>query len=208
MKNTKLNIVPRFAIIDGAKANDELADIFQSVTRKQCLYRGESENKLASVAPYLLFFTPDDPFLPLFLNHGIAQSWGIFISTTAEMEEVMHHFRKFLIVDTEDDKKMYFRFYDPRVLHIFLSTCNEQQLQEFFGPIDYILAEIKENPSHVIAYSYQQHNLQADTISFADFLSTPLSASQSTNEQNPAQLAAEKQDDSQKEDRPKKRTFL
>jgi hypothetical protein len=28
-----------------------------------------------------------------------------------------------------------FRFYDPRVLRIFLPTCNAQEVFQFFGPV-------------------------------------------------------------------------
>jgi hypothetical protein len=33
------------------------------------------------------------------------------------------------------ENRMYFRFYDPRVLQAFLPTCTAEQLNGFFGPI-------------------------------------------------------------------------
>jgi hypothetical protein len=51
------------------------------------------------------------------------------------------HLRKFLIVQSEEGKEMYFRYYDPRVLRVFLPTCEPAQLKEFFGPIEAFLAE-------------------------------------------------------------------
>ena len=56
-------------------------------------------------------------------------------------EDCWKHFRKFLIVKTEDGKELYFRFYDPRVLKIFLPTCEKDQMIEFFGPIERFIVE-------------------------------------------------------------------
>ena len=36
---------------------------------------------------------------------------------------------------------MYFRFYDPRVFRMFLPTCDETQLRDFFGGVDFFIAE-------------------------------------------------------------------
>jgi len=32
-------------------------------------------------------------------------------------------------------KFLYFRFYDPRVLRVFIPSCTDQQLIQFYGPI-------------------------------------------------------------------------
>ncbi len=34
-----------------------------------------------------------------------------------------------------------FRYYDPRVLRIFLPTCTPAELREFFGPLSRLYAE-------------------------------------------------------------------
>ena len=40
-----------------------------------------------------------------------------------------------------DGTPLYFRYYDPRVLRIFLPTCSAAQLKQMFGPVDAFLAE-------------------------------------------------------------------
>jgi hypothetical protein len=38
-------------------------------------------------------------------------------------------------VQTADRRKLLFRYYDPRVLRVFLPTCDPAQLWQIFGPI-------------------------------------------------------------------------
>jgi len=52
-----------------------------------------------------------------------------------ELEQLFEHLRSFLKVKEPDDKELFFRFYDPRVLRIFLPTCNAQEVFQFFGPV-------------------------------------------------------------------------
>jgi len=47
-------------------------------------------------------------------------------------------------VQTEDGRELYFRFYDPRVLRIFLPTCNAEEAATFFGPVRQFLVEAQD----------------------------------------------------------------
>ncbi len=51
------------------------------------------------------------------------------------------HLRSLTLVYRGDGVPLYFRFYDPRVLRVFLPTCTPVQLQQMFGPVDAYLAE-------------------------------------------------------------------
>ena len=44
----------------------------------------------------------------------------------------------------EDGRELYFRFYDPRVLRIFLPTCNAAETATFFGPVGQFLVEAQD----------------------------------------------------------------
>ena len=43
-----------------------------------------------------------------------------------------------------EGKKLYFRYYDPRVLREYLPTCNEEELAAFFGPVVSYMMEDKD----------------------------------------------------------------
>lgn len=43
-----------------------------------------------------------------------------------------------------DGKPLYFRYYDPRVLRVYLSTCNAQDTGVLFGPVSRYAMEGEE----------------------------------------------------------------
>lgn len=43
-----------------------------------------------------------------------------------------------------DGRKVYFRYYDPNILRIFLPTCDPEQSAVFFGPVRAFTAEDPE----------------------------------------------------------------
>ena len=45
------------------------------------------------------------------------------------------------MVKSPSGKQVYFRFYDPTVLRLFLPTCLSKEIEEFFGPVKQILME-------------------------------------------------------------------
>jgi len=51
------------------------------------------------------------------------------------------HFRDFHKVELPDQRIVIFRYYDPRVLRIFLPVCNQSELRQFFGPVQTFLVE-------------------------------------------------------------------
>lgn len=58
-----------------------------------------------------------------------------FFTAAAAFEGVRKHFCRFLLVQLENGKEVFFRFYDPRVLREFLPTTNSAELATFFGPV-------------------------------------------------------------------------
>ncbi|HXB43158.1 MAG TPA: DUF4123 domain-containing protein [Puia sp.] len=122
------------------------------------LYKGRSEEALASVAPYIFSFPHSEEFSDFILRNGWGNSWGIFAYTAQSIEDIFHHFRKFLFIKTQDEKQFYFRFYDPRVLRIFLPICDTDQILEFFGPIEKFILE-GEAKEDAMEFSHQNGKL-------------------------------------------------
>ncbi len=61
--------------------------------------------------------------------------WGVFVFSKASLDELRLHFRRFLVVALPDGEEWFFRFYDPRILPLYLPNCNEWELRKFFGPV-------------------------------------------------------------------------
>ncbi len=130
-----------YVVLDAARSADIPALL---ATHDECavsLYQEKEPAQLGDYAPYLVELDPDSPLLEAIVSQGWGESWGMFLWSARPLRAVRRHLRRFLVVKTEDGCKMYFRFYDPRVLRIFLPTCTVRQLRELFGPIDTFLVE-------------------------------------------------------------------
>lgn len=131
-----------YAIIDGASVDGLLDNIYDYKPENFCLYPGELAPDMAEVAPYLVHLELKSDFTNWVVGQGWGQHWGIFLVSQASLRDLRQHFRKFIIVYS-DGQPLYFRYYDPRVLPVYLPTCNANELSIFFGPVEYFLFEDK-----------------------------------------------------------------
>lgn len=49
--------------------------------------------------------------------------------------QLHRHFRKFNVVQGPNNKQLFFRYYDPRLIYNVLQALDFQQVTEFFGPL-------------------------------------------------------------------------
>jgi len=152
-----------YAILDAARDDAVYQELVNSDIENICLYRGEKAIELATVAPYLINLKREDPFTQWFLNAGWGKSWGIFVQSPASLNELRQHFRTFLMVYDEEGKPLYFRYYDPRVLRVYLPTCNESELKVVFGPVTRYVIE-GENANEMIAYFLTAGQLAREAV--------------------------------------------
>jgi hypothetical protein len=83
------------------------------------------------------------PLLASLLREGWGQSWGLFVTSKRPLVELRRHFRRFTIVRDEAARVLYFRFYDPRVMRVFLPTCTPRQSSQLFEDITAAMMEDK-----------------------------------------------------------------
>jgi hypothetical protein len=124
-----------FAVLDGASIPDLLDMLYEHYPEFICLYRGELEPDIAEVAPYLVRLEQNSPITKWILERGWGNHWGIFAITQVDLTALRQHFRRFLTVHDEQGAPMLFRYYDPRVLRVYLPTCNAEELKTVFGPV-------------------------------------------------------------------------
>lgn len=137
-QNSQNNI---YAVLDAARIFGK-SDVSQSLqTNFLSLFMGQSEDLLSSAAPYLFSYRNESEFGKWLFEKGWGKGWGIYVETKVAIEELRKHFRKFLVLKSEEGNELYFRFYDPVTLRTFLPTCNTQQLIDFFGPIKMFVME-------------------------------------------------------------------
>jgi hypothetical protein len=126
---------PLYAVLDGASIPNLLALLSEQGASNVCLLPGELDPELAQAAPYLVQCRPQAPLTERFITQGLGNHWGILAESDADLRTLRMHFRKLLSVWDPDGKPLFFRYYDPRVLRVFLPTCTVGELQTFFGPV-------------------------------------------------------------------------
>ena len=128
---------PLFAVFDAARRPPILPLLDDDIDGEvQSLYDGESAVELAKYAPYLASLPAGSELLDQMIEQGWGDSWGIYLTSRKPLAEIRHHLRQFLIVRKSDGKEAYFRFYDPRVLRVYLEGCSGADVRTLFGPID------------------------------------------------------------------------
>ena len=132
---------PLYALLDAARDIKIYALLLQCNEERQSLYEGAEGDKLAMFAPYLVRLQPDSALLESVVRQGWGKSWGVYLTCPSGLVDVRRHFRHFLKVKKPDGKVVYFRFYDPRVLRVYLPTCTPQELDIFFGPVTRFVGE-------------------------------------------------------------------
>jgi len=64
-------------------------------------------------------------------------------------------------------EQVYFRFYDPRVMRVFLPTCTPEDTTQFFGPIQNYLVE-DESPEQLLRFVNTGQGSQKMLIALGD----------------------------------------
>ena len=152
---------PVFAVLDGASVPKLLKSLLEYKPEYCCLYPGELKPDMAAVAPYLVRLEAGKEFTDLVLKEGWGAHWGMFIVSTSDMRTLRDHFREFHKVELPDQRTVIFRYYDPRVLRIFLPVCNEAELGQFFGPVRSFIVE-GEAPETGLRFAFSGQALKAE----------------------------------------------
>lgn len=147
-----------FAVLDGASVEGLLDKLDECEPEYECLRRGELKPDLAEVAPYLVRLEPGAAFTEWVLEQGWGNHWGIIALSQADIRELRRHFRTFLMVYDPNGKLLLFRYYDPRVLRVYLPTCNERELKTVFGPVNAYLLE-DEDPGTLLRFQARAGSL-------------------------------------------------
>jgi hypothetical protein len=63
-----------------------------------------------------------------------------------------------LMVKTWRGERLLFRYYDPRVLRVYLPTCTSEELKTVFGPIQQFYAE-NESATSLMQFNFVRGKL-------------------------------------------------
>jgi hypothetical protein len=149
-----------YALADGASIPGLLERLHADPRPQfECLLHGELAPDMAEVAPYLVALERDSAFADWIIAHGWGNHWASFALAQCDLRTVWFHLRTLNIVYGPDGRPMLFRYYDPRVLRIFLPTCNPEQIMQMFGPAAQFVAE-GESPATALVFAHSVGELQ------------------------------------------------
>jgi len=157
--------VTLWAVFDGASVPDLRQQISDHEPEHACLFTGELKPDMQEVAPYMVKLDPKGALTDWVIEKGWGQHWCIFAEATDDFVSMRNHFRSFVTVHDPAGKPMYFRFYDPRVMRVFLPTCNSDELRQIFGPVQSYMME-DENPAVMLRFRVKDSALakQAEPV--------------------------------------------
>lgn len=156
-----------YAVLDGASVEELLPKLYELEPEYECLYRGELEPDMAEVAPYLVRLEPETEFADWVVEAGWGRHWGVFAVTDADLRAAHKHFRSFLTVYDPAGKPLLFRYYDPRVLRVYLPTCNAEELHTVFGPVSCYLLE-GEDPATLLRFRLEGDGLRREAVALGE----------------------------------------
>ena len=155
--------VPLFALLDAARDPQVLALLSVSEEEHQSLYEGSQGEELAAFAPYLVRLPRESALLERLASAGWGQSWGVYLTSDRPFDKLRRYLRQFLLVKLADGREAYFRFYDPRVLRLFLPTCSPAETERFFGAVERFLVEA-EQPTTLLSFAASAEGVKQETL--------------------------------------------
>lgn len=126
---------PLYAIIDTARDHRVFSWLEESGCPHEMLYPKHLASAMDDRGPYLVSLTQDSTSLESLISAGWGKSWGVYLVGPQDFQTVSRHLRRQLFATLRDGRQALLRFYDPRVLRLYLPTCTETELDRLFGPI-------------------------------------------------------------------------
>jgi len=159
-------------VVDAARDQRIFGMLLESRLQFSCLYSGPVPPALETLAPYLVQLEHDDTRCRRFLQRAVGNSWGIYLKCDTTLERLRKHLRGFLSVRDPAGNKLLFRYYDPRVMRVYLPTCSSEDLRTVFGPIDRFWVE-GESADKLLDFSLDGSRLLRRDISLDDSAPPP-----------------------------------
>jgi hypothetical protein len=155
-----------WAVLDGARDRRIFGALLNSYQNHSCLYAGALAPEIEVVAPYVVQLDYNDKLTKELLNEGWGNSWGIYLRADSTLDRIRRHLRTLLTVQDHSGKRLLFRYYDPRVLRVYLPTCVAEELRAVFGPIECFWMEDRAGTS-LLEFKFDRNKLVQNSVPLA-----------------------------------------
>jgi uncharacterized protein DUF4123 len=160
-------------IIDGARTVDVFRFLIECHLEYACLYSGPLTPDLEIVAPYLVQLDHGYRDTHRLIRQAWGNSWGVFLRSETSLKNLRWHLREFLVVRDTKGTRMVFRYYDPRVLRVYLPTCEVGELRTVFGPTECFWTEA-ENLENMLEFGLRDGSLKQRTLPLGPVVSSTI----------------------------------
>jgi hypothetical protein len=134
---------PLWAVIDADHCPQLLPMLERHPVEHACLFGGHFAPAESSRSPHLVRMEPASPLADWLLT-GWGRRWGIYALSSAPLQTLREHFRSFLVVLDPAGNPLFFRYYDPTVMGVYLPTLNPEEAAAVFGPVAAYIFEEEE----------------------------------------------------------------
>jgi hypothetical protein len=124
-----------FALIDGARVPKLWITLRDLDIEHVPLFRESSNENIVHVTPFLARADPAGLVPNWFTMQPEALESALFLTAEATLDELLDHFRRYLLIRDAAGKPVYFRFYDSSVLPTVLEAATAEEARGFFGPV-------------------------------------------------------------------------
>jgi hypothetical protein len=151
-------------IVDGARTVDVFRFLLACHLEYACLYSGPLTPELEMAAPYLVQLDQGYRDTHRLIRQAWGNSWGVFLRSDTSLKKLRRHLREFLVVRDTKGTRMVFRYYDPRVLRVYLPSCEAGELRTVFGPIECFWTE-GESSEKMLEFCFRERGLERQAFS-------------------------------------------
>jgi hypothetical protein len=141
--DTTLSTAPfRYAVIDLASAT-EIRPLIARLrpSAAEPLFARTFAQELLDVGPWVVRLSKAPEVESMLANMSFDIPWGYYVHTTVDIISLRQSLRRFNLARIPDSSKaVLFRYWDPRVMRVFLDVASREQRKRLFEWIDRIEA--------------------------------------------------------------------
>lgn len=124
-----------FAVLDACVSAEVPARVqLRGPEKGDCLWKGAARERNWAVAPWLA--NVDLGLFDWIRSRLWDAPWGVFAESRAGTDALRGHFRRIHLAELPVGRRVYFRFYDPRVLGPYVVSATSPERAELFGPVE------------------------------------------------------------------------
>lgn len=126
-----------YLLLDGAQIDDLMHILYQLEPAPEFhrLYDGTRYAELAEVGPVLIA-TDHNSFLTQHFKKHWSTTAGVTLNSRAPADELIQHLTSLVHVSVNGGVSVLFRYYDPRILYLWLTDMCDRQRNSILGPVE------------------------------------------------------------------------